>query len=69
MSELQAANERIAFLEEKVAKLEALIEWFKKHSFGTGKSERQDARSPPSLHIARPPCREPHGVVHSPNTR
>ncbi|MGC9452656.1 MAG: IS66 family transposase [Oceanipulchritudo sp.] len=43
MSELQAANERIAFLEEKVAKLEALIEWFKKHSFGTGKSERQDA--------------------------
>lgn len=43
MSELQAANERIAFLEEKVAELEALIAWFKKQSFGTGKSERQDA--------------------------
>ncbi|HSR54539.1 MAG TPA: IS66 family transposase [Acidobacteriota bacterium] len=42
MSELQAAHARIAALEEQVAQLELLIEWFKKQMFGAGKSERAD---------------------------
>ncbi len=43
MSELEAAQARIASLEERLAQMEALVEWFKKQLYGSGKSERQDA--------------------------
>jgi len=43
MSELELAQARIAQLEELVRQLQAQLAWFKKHAFGTGKSERQDA--------------------------
>ncbi len=35
-------RERTSSLEERVAQLEQLIEWFKKQMFGTGKNESQD---------------------------
>lgn len=42
MSELQQAQARIAELEEQLAEMKALVEWFKKQMFATGKSERQE---------------------------
>ncbi len=43
MSDLQAARAEIAELKERLAQMEALIEWFKKQMFGSGKGEKQDA--------------------------
>ena len=50
MSELKAAQDKIASLEEdlagaltRIAQLEMLVNWLKKQQFGTGKSETQDA--------------------------
>ena len=43
MPSVDAVLAENAQLQERVAQLEALVEWFKKHAFGAGKSERQDA--------------------------
>jgi len=42
MPSIEAVLAENAQLKERLAEMEALIEWFKKQMFGTGKSERQD---------------------------